>query len=661
MLKLKSCGLRDDDIDNLKFSKRFRSLDVSYNLLTEKGLAKLSEKLFFTSSASVTGIRYSGVPLPTKVLAEGLDTFIVRKLTSGVDGYLSVEEGMPAAFSHLDVASNYLTVESLSRYLGRHGLQHLNCGSLNLSPKPYDNRSSGASSRRFSGAPEIELLTLETVTHAFRNLTSLRIHHSIITSQPFSGIQGLMGGEYFGLQSEDLSYVLNSAERTRRGASQLDGASIGLSPEPAEPAEPRNHAALDHPHSLTAQVQAGQPVEVEADDSKHIASPIMLKREVQVTATPAHNKHPSPTEVQTTTDGHPMPRDSRLDNESADHVDFSKLKMPDEMKALGTCWAMRNTTKGLPSPPPRAPAHPPPFSDPPPPFSVSPKPYNVPRKPIPSPSTSYARGGPERLRSTSYTSPSTFSEILVHHPQHRSPGALFEEAAQRQHRIATLERHPGRFKPSLLPHLKSLTLTDVPSITHRRTIPNTIALFIQELAEEEELARLQELSRYAPMSQAHPSRSPTATLRMRCLALEITSQPDRVAPPRTSTARAKRSSATSYTKSSTEDPDSESFMNRISSDFSFFREDDGGLLVSEGRIDRPGSASLGIGRGVGEGDGRGEGEGEGKEVDVVMELSRVRRSRKADFEMWMREGRWGVEQVLGGYWRGEVRVLREGR
>lgn len=93
-------------------------------------------------------------------------------------------------------------------------------------------------------------------------------------------------------------------------------------------------------------------------------------------------------------------------------------------------------------------------------------------------------------------------------------------------------------------------------------------------------------------------------------------------------------------------------MNSISSDFSFFGEDDGGLLVSEGRIDSPGlgRGEFGFGFGLGV---------DGGEVDVVMELSAFRKARKREFESATERGVWGVEEVLGGFWRGEVRVVRE--
>jgi hypothetical protein len=160
---------------------------------------------------------------------------------------------------------------------------------------------------------------------------------------------------------------------------------------------------------------------------------------------------------------------------------------------------------------------------------------------------------------------------------------LIEETTQRLHRTEARERHPGRFKPSMLPNLKTLTLTDVPSTTHRRHVPDALALFIQECAEQEELARLEELARHQDVNQ-YPQwhlYNPSSPLLLQRIVLEMTSHAEPLAPPRS--LRHKRES---FTKSSTEDADSELFMQESQSDFSFFGEDDGGLLVSEGRIDR---------------------------------------------------------------------------
>jgi hypothetical protein len=199
----------------------------------------------------------------------------------------------------------------------------------------------------------------------------------------------------------------------------------------------------------------------------------------------------------------------------------------------------------------------------------------------------------------------------------------------------------------MLPNLKTLTLTDVPSTTHRRHVPDSLALFIQECGEEEELARLEELAHYQDVNQAPQWRLYIAAspLRLQRLVLEMTSHAEPLAPP--CSPRHKRES---FTKSSTEDPDSELFMQESQSDFSFFGEDDGGLLVSEGRIDRAITVDGGL---IWE-SGR-----EAHTLDVVGELSAWRREKRRAFECGGRIGRGVVEIALLGHWRGDIKVVKE--
>ncbi|KAH7411298.1 hypothetical protein BKA64DRAFT_741868 [Cadophora sp. MPI-SDFR-AT-0126] len=652
VLKLRNCGLRDDDIDHLTFSG-LRSLDVSCNLLTERGLAKLFAKLPTTTPSngnlSPFARRYSGVPLPTRVVAEGLDKFIVKRLTSGIDGYLGVEEGLPPAFSHLDVASNYFTVDILAHLASHHNLQHLDCGSLNLSQKPNGGRSPhspGAVARRFSDLPEVEILSPGIFKHTFRDLRYLRVHHSLITAQPFSGNEVLNEDRCFELHDEDLRYELDSVEVGRPGTFELDGTSI----VPSEPEGPVVHASFESPDDVGAQIHATQPVSTSNGTSTAAGRevrPVEATPEVRVTFAPVDegtkSSQPIPIRPHTTV----VPTDKPPSFDSSDDMEAQmKTIMPDEMKTLGTCWAMRNTDKGRPTP-----------RSTPSPISVSPETPQPPRLPRRPPTSA-----PNGLESYQYTYTSSTNQP-PQQPKDKNIRQLLHDSTQRLHHLTTRERHPGRFKPSLLPNLKSLTLTSIPSTTYRHSIPDTLSLFIRELAEEEELARLRELAKYQSMNQPPPQRSPTSTLKLKCLILEMTSQPDTILPHRTNSplalgrthshSRSKRASFSgnnTYTKSSTEDPDSESFMNSISSDFSFFSEDDGGLLVSEGRIDSPNPGRGEFGFDVG---------GEEREVDVVMELSAFRRARKREFEGAGERGVWGVEEVLGGYWRGEVRVVRE--
>jgi hypothetical protein len=258
--------------------------------------------------------------------------------------------------------------------------------------------------------------------------------------------------------------------------------------------------------------------------------------------------------------------------------------------------------------------------------------------------------GPEQYRYNYKAGPESPWRALEQRPKPSGLRDLIDEITQRQHRIGARERHPGRFKPSMLPNLRTLMLTDVPIVTRRRHIPSALALFIQECAEEEELARLEALANHQPVHPQPGSLGPTIKL---CrIVLEMSSQPEPNFLP-SSPLRSPRSKRASITKSSTEDADSELFMNNSESDFSFFGEDDGGLLISEGRVDRPLRGEQGL---ILDSD-------DGRLVDCIAELVSFRRERKQRFEALGNLVDHGCKHLemdiaLLGHWRGEIKVVR---
>jgi Leucine-rich repeat (LRR) protein len=588
ILKLRNCGLRDDDIDYLTFTPRLRSLDVSKNFLTERGLSKIIDRLppanlpYRRSEVpSPLSRRYSGVPLPAKVLADGLEDYVAKRLTSGLDGHLIIEEGLPSTFTHLWLASNYITIDETNKLLNYPSLQQLDCGALNLSQKPTELLSPSsprAVSRRFSHPPpEIEVLSPGLFTHAFRNLRSLRIHHSVITSHPFSGEEvAALEEQCFELHSEDLRFELDSTEVFKPGTIfELDDTSVTLVDEPEElvsPLDPpEEHATFESPDDVGGEVEPTSPITILRNSS---------------------NK----------SERRPEPQRS-----------FSIPR-----KAI----------------PPR--------------ISISAHTNHVPIRHATLPTANSVPLGPETFRYNYRAGEEKhWHDALSNRHKPTTLKDLIEEISQRRHRTEARERHPGRFKPSMLPNLKTLTLTDVPSTTHRRHFAESLSLFIQECAEEEELARLEELAHYQDVNQIPQwdHYTPQSTLRLQRIVLEMTSHAEPLAPP-----RSPRHKRESFTKSSTEDPDSELFMQESQSDFSFFGEDDGGLLVSEGRIDREIAVDGGL---IWD-------RGEVHAIDVVGELSCWRRERKRAFEYKERFGRRnGVESALIGHWSGEVKVVKE--
>ena len=114
-------------------------------------------RIHFNSNRSPLFRRYSGIPLLVQVLDAGLERFVTDHLTEGHEDYLAMEEGLPFSFTHLYMASNSLTIDGLIRLPHYDSLQHLDCGSLKLSERPFESlspRSAASGSMAFSDYPE---------------------------------------------------------------------------------------------------------------------------------------------------------------------------------------------------------------------------------------------------------------------------------------------------------------------------------------------------------------------------------------------------------------------------------------------------------------------------------------------------------------------------
>lgn len=124
---------------------------------------------------------------------------------------------------------------------------------------------------------------------------------------------------------------------------------------------------------------------------------------------------------------------------------------------------------------------------------------------------------------------------------------ILQEIQQRKLRIEARERRPSRFKPAMLPNLKILILTDVPSSTRRVTVIDALITFIRECAEQEEIARLEHLVWKTYHDGTGEEKEVGSIFRLQQLILEMTSAPDPVAP-----SRSFGDKRNSFTKSSTE-------------------------------------------------------------------------------------------------------------
>lgn len=219
---------------------------------------------------------------------------------------------------------------------------------------------------------------------------------------------------------------------------------------------------------------------------------------------------------------------------------------------------------------------------------------------------------------------------------------------------------PHGLLPSMLPQLRTLVLTGVPCLENNGII-NFLVSFIEACAIEAEIARLRQLLALEILQKRNCSNSIMASNLLARIVLEM-------GPPNLTSAAhglnsplmPQTSSSAFRTKSSTEDPDSEALWSAQENDFSFFDNDEECGLPSKetrhsplpalsGKMVMPPNGSqfdllptLQSTRGVGVG------------VDVVRELSKFRRERKAAYAGAVNSGQHYVE----GYWPGEIKVVR---
>ncbi|GAB7360887.1 hypothetical protein MBLNU230_g0873t1 [Neophaeotheca triangularis] len=232
-------------------------------------------------------------------------------------------------------------------------------------------------------------------------------------------------------------------------------------------------------------------------------------------------------------------------------------------------------------------------------------------------------------------------------------------------RKARVESHTARLRnmhPAMLPHVATLVLTDVPTMSASGHEVHGIIDFVKKCAEEAHLARLQaSLDWSLPPGQRGQTSaiksSAENTFALKRIVLEM-------APELTSTESNPSSSwQTSSNKSMTEDRDSENLWNAAESDFSFFGgEDDDSELASldiSHEQDRPVQQhrwETGIGSERSIPHGRA---GPSRPMyDTIALLSGFRKSRRMAHQ---RQTAAGEESHTEGYWDGVVSVVRPSR
>jgi hypothetical protein len=183
---------------------------------------------------------------------------------------------------------------------------------------------------------------------------------------------------------------------------------------------------------------------------------------------------------------------------------------------------------------------------------------------------------------------------------------------------------PGHLHPNMLPNLQTLVLTNIPPTTISNSLPHRITQYISACALEWAKAQLNAKHTYmlppgrrravAELEYAH------SLFALKRITLEMA--PD--------------TKAENRTRSATEDRDSELLWEAASGDFSFFSDSHGPLSAPN----RLGASSTKGGR----------------MVDVVAEVSRFRKEKKAAYRNAMLAG--ATDAFVDGYWPGDVTVVR---
>ena len=205
VLKLRGVGLRDGEAEVLAnaIGPRVRLLDISENMLTDMAVRSLLQACFLPADRHLNAGRANGrqvedwpigiAPGPDflsldSLRSEQLDQELLKQLTSPLTGRLAFEDIPHRGLTHLYIADNNLSVEGLSSLLKTTRLHVLDGGTVDTvktiartislsSPTGYRDETS------FPGAEKlIPILS----TYASNNLTYLRLDHAVITQKPHS-------------------------------------------------------------------------------------------------------------------------------------------------------------------------------------------------------------------------------------------------------------------------------------------------------------------------------------------------------------------------------------------------------------------------------------------------------------------------------------------
>lgn len=591
VLKLRQVNLRDQDVGILADAVKIhiRSLDVRGNLLTDGSIETLlrlcfiapdvNDGLMGSRQPSLAGAGLEdwpfGIARPDPDLLddfrhEALDEHFLKQLAKPSVGRLPSEDLPHSGITHLYISDNQLTAEGLTELIKSKRLFVLDAGTVNMVEVSQLPRLP-SSFPNFEGhmyLPGIERLTHAIEKYGFQNLTSLRIHHAVVTqkiSLPEKGLSSLPSPFSYELGTQGTRYEVDAAEpvfeleaRDAESRHELPGDPIHLIISPAVGHKPSLMVQKSMPSPQGGGAFAPEVVE-EVDLDEEIA-PVL-------TATGLGPMAQSVNGV-------------RSDNERlSSQVD-----------------AQRSGGNGG----------------------------------IPELSISLIETQRQQLR-------------------WHEPGK------------------PYALSPGMLPKLRTLTLTDIPCNDPEHQVVDALIEFIADCASETELAE-NEATLLMPHKTTTSSQRDSVHVRNGTQGIFALSQIVlEMAPPACSLKPvsnpfhiAQTSRLPYRTKSSTEDEDSEALWSAQENDFSFFGDEECGLPATEPDLQVP-LATLSekmMVRTNGMDSHSLPSPQNSKKpdlgLDVIQELAKFRKRRKEAYGEAVKRG----ERTVGGYWPGEVKIVR---
>ncbi|ETI25009.1 hypothetical protein G647_04379 [Cladophialophora carrionii CBS 160.54] len=588
VLKLRGVGLRDGEAEVLAnaIGIRVRLLDLSDNLLTDMAVRSLMQACFLSSDVAQRGtLNVEDWPVGMApgpdffsldtLRSEELDHELLKQLTKPLTGRLAFEDIPHRGLTHLYISGNRLSVEGLSSLLKSERLHILDGGSVDT-VKTIARTQSLASPTgyidevRFPGA---EKLIPVLARSASKNLTYLRVDHALITAK--------LDAPHEVVKSKGASVELAGSEPL---AAELppEGRQLAEAPAPA-------HYAVELPANeevFELDATPAQPrVELVGDLIYFALSPPVGEKP-EVT---------SPvTETQSPIRGEGAYAPELVVNEEShggEHDDRATVVESEISDETGT----HSTTRSTLSPVSPLSPHPnnmtfQPLVAPPPP-KTNPPPTSVPQRTngtVSAPKTSTGTAStpktPAPVPAPSRNLSPSIPAVALQHRQARIDALLAKRppglSSRGSHSNPTVPKIAAqnltRLHPAVLPNLRTLVLTNVPTTAPRSSpVVSALKSFISACADEAALARLLARTDYSlppgPARHVAELEQARSLFALRTIVLEMEQPVSQDAVVQRGWQHSRQ--RISMSKSSTGDRDSENLWSAAENDFSFFGEE----------------------------------------------------------------------------------------